>query len=336
MILQIDNNGTLIEITVLDNPATVTRSEYLDFVKPIENWAEKDIERAKAEAAEIAEQVEENGDADSAAKDHTKQLTTPLRYFCTLAQMNGGTAEMCEAALKSLSVFTKSHLSFLPFHDESDDLLAMFLEGVDLFNGELTICRLLVYHSVLFSDYVKGLAVPTVDFSTEYKGETYYLEPATAKTLAEIATGRPRTKYPVKTIMEVSEWERVFAMKTEIEKGDSDGAIQFHLDMVTMAILLRKKGEEMPLNKTEREAWIDERAQHFQGLPLGTFFQVRFFLTTIFNEFARMSVLRAISEKHLNSKPTTLAGKWAKERAQKRIQRKFQALSTEPSADRAN
>ena len=75
-------------------------------------------------------------------------------------------------------------------------------------------------------------------------------------------------------------------MDKEIEKtGDLYGELEFERELRVMAVLLRKEGEQLPINVAERKIWIENRAKHFQGLPLDIVMGVRFFLFSIWIGF---------------------------------------------------
>lgn len=68
----------------------------------------------------------------------------------------------------------------------------------------------------------------------------------------------------------------------ELEKaGDPDGSLIFTTFLKTLAILARKEDEVLPVNDSEREAWIQNRAVHFSEIDTKTALNIDFFLTSI-------------------------------------------------------
>lgn len=73
----------------------------------------------------------------------------------------------------------------------------------------------------------------------------------------------------------------------EMAKGDVDGNFAFTLDAVMLAILLRKKDEELPVNKRERERFIENRSNQFGKIPLDAYLDVAFFLSNSIGNLLR-------------------------------------------------
>lgn len=69
---------------------------------------------------------------------------------------------------------------------------------------------------------------------------------------------------------------------SEIERrGDPDGSLLFTTYLKTLAILARKDGEQLPINDSEREIWIQTRAAFFMNIDAATALNIDFFLTSI-------------------------------------------------------
>ncbi|MGL4638108.1 MAG: hypothetical protein ACRCVX_00010 [Shewanella sp.] len=69
--------------------------------------------------------------------------------------------------------------------------------------------------------------------------------------------------------------------KMELERaGDPDGSLAFSYYLRTLAVLCRKKDELMPHKDSEREAWIQQRAAHFQDIDAATAMEADFFLSS--------------------------------------------------------
>lgn len=60
--------------------------------------------------------------------------------------------------------------------------------------------------------------------------------------------------------------------------GDPDGSIIYSMYLNLLALLLRKDGEQLPVDDGERAAFVDARAAHFQQIDAQTALNVDFFL----------------------------------------------------------
>jgi hypothetical protein len=68
----------------------------------------------------------------------------------------------------------------------------------------------------------------------------------------------------------------------ELEKvGDPDGSLLFTNYVKTLAILCRKPGENLPVEDSAREVWIQNRTVFFSDIDAKTALNVDFFLTSI-------------------------------------------------------
>lgn len=78
--------------------------------------------------------------------------------------------------------------------------------------------------------------------------------------------------------------EIVYNGKLE-EAGDPDGSLIYSYYLKTIAILCKKPGEQLPLDGSVRESWIQERAYHFQDIDAATALGIDFFLTTFLKSY---------------------------------------------------
>ena len=68
---------------------------------------------------------------------------------------------------------------------------------------------------------------------------------------------------------------------SEVEAaGDPDGSLLYSYYLRTIAILCKKEGEQLPLQDSQREAWIQQRAFELQGIDAATALNMDFFLTS--------------------------------------------------------
>ena len=111
---------------------------------------------------------------------------------------------------------------------------------------------------------VDSRIVSRKEYSFEHKGDYYFLN------------GGAMFTNTLSTI-ETLEIERVQIESTK-QQGDEDGSKLFTKLIRTCAILCRKKGENIPLGKRERERFIDERTNLFQDITLNIQKDISFFL----------------------------------------------------------
>jgi hypothetical protein len=72
--------------------------------------------------------------------------------------------------------------------------------------------------------------------------------------------------------------EKAYREQIEID-GDPDGSLMFSYYLKLLATLTRRDGEALPVNDSQREVWIQNRAAHFQSVDAATALDVDFFLT---------------------------------------------------------
>ena len=116
-------------------------------------------------------------------------------------------------------------------------------------------------------------------YEIEYRGEKYYLDPVGIMKSLEGAA------YTAGEVITVCEYKRVLSKKTD--NLDEDAAMNLKLGLVEMAVLLRKKGEKLPLRQSERDAFISKRAKHFEDMSMDKVLAVRFFLLDILKAYVR-------------------------------------------------
>ena len=73
------------------------------------------------------------------------------------------------------------------------------------------------------------------------------------------------------------------------EHGDENGDNAYSRYLHMMAILLRKPGEKLPTDKSQKEAFLAERAVHFQEVDTQTALDVDFFLLNILTHLEKKS-----------------------------------------------
>jgi len=89
--------------------------------------------------------------------------------------------------------------------------------------------------------------------------------------------------------------------EVEDTKGDPDGAFEFNLGLRLFACMARLENENIPLDKREREKWLDERMRIFANISMDKVLNVRgFFLSTI-QDYAKTLTLFPTSKESQNT-----------------------------------
>ncbi|MGL6008496.1 MAG: hypothetical protein ACRC1D_03490 [Culicoidibacterales bacterium] len=92
----------------------------------------------------------------------------------------------------------------------------------------------------------------------------------------ELANGG--TDEQLKVIDEAA--RQMYREQVEID-GDPDGSLMYSYYLKLLAVITRRSGEQLPVEDSTREYWIQERAAHFQEIDAATALDVDFFLTDI-------------------------------------------------------
>jgi hypothetical protein len=119
---------------------------------------------------------------------------------------------------------------------------------------------------------IESFEPTSADNVIKYRGEEYVL------LVSDILKGDGK----VKVSSGVVALELAAHFQALIEtKGDIEGNYAFTLGLLEVATLARKRDELLPLNKNERERWLQERGKLFENLPLSEVLKVRFFFLRI-------------------------------------------------------
>lgn len=226
------------------------------------------------------------------------------RHHDALAGEDAG--EIRDALLEVLPTLVDGDLSSLPFYEkhEGDN----FRIGPD-YRGVLSLWH--IYAHLL--NMIDSYQIDTrLDYSFEWLGGTYFVEPDRARRLLlhksytageVIELNEFRRKADAKTrhnakktgfdteaadavLGKEGKAEKLMAEKAEALRGleaagDPNGNLAFMLSKRQMAVLARKEGERLPLNKAERDAFLTAREKLFSEITLDIYLDVRFFLLAI-------------------------------------------------------
>lgn len=188
----------------------------------------------------------------------------------------------------------------LPFSLD-EPIEELFLNGFTVTLGDdLSVMRLYAHLNTIINTF-KPETLKDKVFKIVIKEEEYQLDQLKAAkflTLEGVSTGEA---------IEVLEFRRI-AEKNLEEKKFALGSMDFTLGLRELAILIRKKGEALPWNRKELEAFLNSRMEIFRGVTAGEVLTLRFFLinsyllwlqnqTTNFSGTARPIKVQELSRK---------------------------------------
>jgi len=142
---------------------------------------------------------------------------------------------------------------------------------------EVTMIRLYLHYVNLINSFNPEIGK---DFKVRYKGEDYFVD------ANDMMTAVSDAAYTTGEVVTICEYQRLLKKDPEA----FDASTEMKIGLIEMAVLLRKKGERLPLNQAERDAFISKRARHFAELPMDAVLSVRFFLLGILEDCAKISV----------------------------------------------
>lgn len=321
MTLTYEHNGHTHDITLPVSVGDVTYSAFLDWRSPITDFVQKEVRQQEEgmekdmpqdlKAADIHEMAaihQQQMEKEQKKKGMTESqfLVNSFKMFLSIIQLGGHMErpEILEVLNKSLAAIIPEPLTEIAIHNAGDDLTEMLENGVDWFDGgDVTLCRLTCHLCNLFKNYI-AIVPPIGDaYQCEYKGDAYYLQPDRVKRLYALnhpiidkKASTSRRGFTTDEVNEISEYQRIFDKKIE-RKGDPDGALEFQLNLLQLAILLRKDGEMLPRAREERRKWVHERSLHFQQLPMSVVYEVRAFFLGISKYLLTSLILQHTSGK---------------------------------------
>lgn len=183
-------------------------------------------------------------------------------------------SEEIELYIQAVVLMCEGDLYALPFDLESDVLVGA--EGFQIDRNatfdELSILRLFIHCQNIVLNYTPSFE-DVSHFVFNWKHETFYLSGSIGKNLSDknLTTGE---------MIEILEFERLKKAETQKE-GDADGAIYFTTLLWRFAVMMRKEGEQLPINKSERQKFLEKRIKFFKDLPMSIVLELSFFLTRL-------------------------------------------------------
>lgn len=175
-------------------------------------------------------------------------------------------ATLLEHALQEMAW---GDLDAMPISEVGDDINELIKNRYQIRPGDnISIFRVYAHLVVLIQSYQPAAIPQTFHFKHRNKDFVVRRE-ETAKVLRQraLTTGEA---------IEVLEYQRLASMKMDKEPREI-GNIDFNLGLEEFAILVRQKGERLPVSRAERERFIDKRKRLFRSLDLETVMALRFF-----------------------------------------------------------
>lgn len=175
-------------------------------------------------------------------------------------------ATLLEHALQEMAW---GDLDAMPISEVGDDINELIKNRYQIRPGDnMSIFRVYAHLVVLIQSY-EPKAIPK-SFHFKYRNKDFVVRrEETAKVLRQraLTTGEA---------IEVLEYQRLASMRMENEPREV-GNIDFNLGLEEFAILVRQKGERLPVSRSERERFIEKRKRLFRNLDLETLMALRFF-----------------------------------------------------------
>ena len=189
-----------------------------------------------------------------------------------------GLLPFIDSLIEALGFVCSGELTALPVGNLEDSvlsepsLLGVFSHVIDLATNFKPVRRI----------------VPEVGYFFDYKGEVFGISPERASAYVTGIT------YTTAEAIEVLEADRILAQKIA-ETTDPQGMFSFEMDLRRLAVLARKDGEELPVQKVERERWIDERARFLKEVSADVALEIRFFFIGILMRLVKEEIQTAFS-----------------------------------------
>lgn len=130
---------------------------------------------------------------------------------------------------------------------------------------------------------------PSVPMWSDYQWGEYVLPVQMVRGLIEANT---------LTAGEFIEMQYLAELNKRVTSGyaDVDGNMQYRIGLSQMAVLLKKEGESVPSQKSERDAWLSARCREMKDIPLDVYFDVCFFLSLHLKRSLRDQIIKHTSK----------------------------------------
>lgn len=183
----------------------------------------------------------------------------------------------------------------MPFGEDKEDAQYRPLVVGD----DITATGLYLHLLYLIETYKGRVKDKDLIYEFEHKGEKYQVNERGIKALSGMA-------FTVGEVVEVLQYQKLytdmqrqFEKQNEMQTGqtgifDLDCAMEFKLGLQEIAVLARKKDEKLPVIKREKDAFIVERMQVFQDLPMSIVLDIRFFLLSGLKKLAATQITASI------------------------------------------
>lgn len=245
----------------------MTFGEFVDFKKaleagglvgrPADDEGPQGSEGEESEASELVDPV----DMD------------PSEYFSTIVQ--------------ALSQVIRGPIHLLDLYSADDNVSEIMTRGCRFQIGEpFNVIRIYGHLLSLLNGYRTDRLDLSGDFAVDYKGKRYVINQDRAKRFFT------RQSFTVVEVIEIQETRRLFNSAIA-KKGDPDGALEFEMDLRTVAVLLREPGHLLPINKAERHRYLETMARHFSDLPMDAVLDIRFFLRSTLRELVKTLTMQS-------------------------------------------
>ena len=197
-----------------------------------------------------------------------------------------------DEAMKQLTiavrVIIKGDIVNIPFSLDGENTTKLVDGGYSIKTGDdLSIIRMYAHIITMIRAY-KPSRIPET-FSLRFKGLLFRL---TRKSAITMLTGKALT---IGEAVEVLEYQRRFAENIK-NKPLEVGNLDFTLGLSEFAILVRKKGERLPWDRSLLNKFIEDRRKFFMDLPLSDVLSLRFFLLNALLIYAKIPITNSFGK----------------------------------------
>lgn len=182
------------------------------------------------------------------------------------------------------------NLQKIPFRLKDDD--PVYLEETRFqvgFDTDLSIIRLYMHYINMIQAY-RPEVVPYKYIISWWRDKKQTAKVDYTLTGANVRAAISEVTYTSGEVLTLNEWRRRISTAI-LQKGDPDGNLAVTLDATELSILLRRPGEELPINKADRKKFLDTRKRIFNGAPLTFILDLRFFLANILERSAKIKII---------------------------------------------